>query len=785
MRETILSDSGKVARPVVVIAVFLIAFSVSDYGFVENADALIGWIVVAVVAGAVLGAIIAGNYWANLPSLYVGGITDAIDAYTDVENQLEKWEIQYAQADIVQQNYQNMFADTAIPHMRECVAESYYVLEYDTWPEALSRMNCFDSFNTTMESIGISVMSSYASIDMDVISETTTTELLYYSDVYQPAGAYNPAAAPQRWVDVDYISYGIDYAGNYDSNGNYIDGEYLLNYLYVPPLQSLKVDGELISGGSFGLLANYTNFVSGALIPLTYTLTDFSSNNIYVNGMLKDTFGPNEYGDIVYYNSNNTDYNDYDLYCYRDYPSTTCSLYGVGSGPAWEHFDFVNDKKLSEVVLRHKWNSTLDYSVIDFELYVDLNYDGVPELIYDVPMSAAMEDEMLSIRFNATTNPSLFGSGYITDEMAIGIGLSGPGTSGIINSLVGLTFYEDVGEDKLFFRREEGNEIGIYYPSLDQVIYPPLKYNVNMPSKNLQTLNFWQTEMDKMYVAVYESAFVKWTEQKILGRDSIEDVPEDEVILYPDAFGLGNINALQGINADEAFFIYWSVVSQMAMGFCSDASSCLYNVSDAWESPYFDASDISIGNFSQYNIHANFTTVKNVEIPNSTYWVTPLNMKYTFINNTCGRFPANSIFQAFDIENQRFYNIFSNSTSSAYYCIWGIVEENNYVDNATYDTTNMENFVNVNYGISLEIPDKGLIVYDLSAQLLTYAGIAIGVGVALIIVAAAYPRLSWLKYIGYISVLIAVAIAAYWAISVYVYPWLLNVWEALTGWWPL
>lgn len=776
-RKTILErleGKGKFHSTVFTIVAFGLCFCVADMGFIENAEGIGALGVIIIGAIGVITGIAAGwsiNEWlsSNAAGMYDGGVGNSNIAYEKTLAQMNKWEVQYAQTNNDQFNAINTFDATTLDYVRKCENEVPQVLSYDIWEEARYNMDCFEDFNSTMTSIAVNIMGNYGAIDMDVIAEMRIADLLVYSNVYQPAGNGNPTSNPDEWVGIETISYGIEYAGNFDINADYKLGEYYLNYVYVPSNQKVTIGGLDYDGGTSGEIFNFATFTEIGIIPTYYNVSYVESKDVYINGIYKNSFGPNTFGDISQYNQDYNGVGLYDKICVRD--TLTFPTNPDNCGTQFQNlyfYEYSSAISTNDLYL-DVWFTYADMPNIDTEIgnvyiYIDVDNDTSYDITKTINPNATNSNIRNTFKYNYQNYPAIFNPTLDTSQIRISASIEGT-TNDLFTLKYGLRNSTDIGKDNLFFRREYNNPVGIHFPAT--TYSPPiLKIESIMPSKNLDEYNRWQAVMDDIFTAMDNSAFSLWSYHKILGRNSAEDVPASELTLYPD-FGFSNINSLSKINRSEALFIYYAMINQLFEQF--EEFGNLYNLS------LLDTEVLNISNFNDYAFRLNATHGLE-EIPESWYWISPLKDDLYLENNTC--YINDQPLLIMDLINETFYTLYKND----YYCIKGIMSYGEYVENATLTIQKVEEYTTKTYGFSLDELGEQLFPWSTN-NLLWYAGISVAIGVGIMIFASVSERFSGFKIIGQIALIIGILIAIYWGVSEFVFPWLVNIWETLSQWW--
>lgn len=759
---------AKLPKPMYAMGVIFIALMVSDVGIIGNVEALSALEVAGFVAlGPILGTLAYILGAENEPSAYPGGVTDALDAFNDLSNQLERWNRQYNELDINQQNLLNAIGATDLRTIRDCEADSFNVLEYDTWDEAKSNMQCLTRFNQTMESIALSIMATYGNVDLDVIKEMVTTNALTYSNVFQPAPYtyYNM----NTWVPSDFITYGIEYAGNFDNDRHYKNGDYYLNYVYIGPGKSITIDNTLYSGGSFGLIQNFTTYVNGGVYPVSRKVENAPLSKIYINGIYKDSFGPEEFGDISYINSYGRS-EFFDNYCWYGVSTTgTCPITNVTT--------FSLPKDLTEFEVNFRWdfddmpNFLSDVSNIEFTIEFT---DGISTSSIVETIDLDINDKFVNQTFlyNSATTPTVFNP-YVTANQ---VTLSFEATENVEDPHLlqlwgGVDYKEDLSKDKLFFRKETNTDIGVYYTILNpQSTFKPHKLEIRLSNKDKETYNDWQDLMDEQYNAVINNARLLWLFHKTQGRNSINDVPADEIIIMPDLL-FDNYDDLKGVNITEAMFMYFAMLNQISGQFSE--------FNDLFNQSTLGAKDINITDFSQKLVYLNFTKNGSLEYGPTWYWLSPL---YGDLNLSTGQCYTNDKpIMIFDIKNGTFLNMYEGD----YYCVHNMTYEGESADTILWETEKLEDFTIATYGITLDgVGDEngGLIVSG-ALELLPWIGVSVFVIGTALLIADPYIAKYNLSLISKIIMVVGVIILAYWAIVTYVIPWAQDAYDALIGWW--
>lgn len=771
MRETILNSgkkSHKIPNVVYTIAIVGLAFCVFDIGFIEEVEGLIVaiGIIAAVIFGGAIGWKASEFFNANVPSAYDGGIANSEQAFEKIYAQMEKWEIQYAQLNNDQKNLLGVMDGTTLDTVRKCENEVPSVLSYSTWAEAKSNMNCFDYFNITMESIAVNIMGNYGAIDLDVVSEMRSTDLIVYSDVYQPAYSGNPVSNPDQWLDIDTISYGIQYAGNFDIDGDYKLGDYYLNYVYVPSGETVTIDGVDYEGETAGEIFNFASFVDNVIYPTTKNITYISSQDTYINGIYVNSFGPNTFGDIDKYNIDYNGIGTYDRICSRDTlgsptPPNNCGTLGQG----YYYYDYSPAISTDKLYLDTRWSYSdlpnVETEISSVTIYIDIDNDTTTDITQVIPVNQTTHDIRLTFEYDKDNYPALFNPTVDTSSIKV-TGYIAGSTNDVFLLRFKLRNSTNVGENNLFFREEYNNPIGVYYP----ITFGKIYLEEVMPSKNLDEFNKWQVFMDDNYIAMDNSAFALWIYHKSLGRNSIEDVPISEITLYPD-IGFSNMNSLADINNTEAQMIYYAILNQLYGQF--EEFKDLYNLS------FLDSSRINISNFNDYVVRLNGSR-GNQTIPETYYWISPMGKNLFIENNTC--YVNDQPILIMDLLNNTIFTM----QNGDYYCIKGIMAQGVYIDNATYEIQALDTFTTETYGFNLDSLTEALFPFS-TENLLYYAGISAGIGIGIMILSSVSDKFGGFRIIGQIALIIGILIAIYWGISEFVWPWLVSAWETLSQWW--
>lgn len=775
MRETILNQNKKsrVPRPVYTMAIFGLCFMFVNMTAVETVEALSILETAGYVAlGPVLGYIAYSIDYANKDSAYPGGVTGDVDAYNDLSNQLERWQRQYNELDITQKNLLNAVGSSDLRVIRDCEADVFNVLEYDTWEEAKPNMDCLKRYNQTMNSIALSVMSTYGTIDLDVINEMIVSDVITYSDVYQPSAESpkHPASHPNEFYPVtEAVDWGLEYAGNFNFDGTYKEGEYYLNYIYTKPGNSITIDGLEFEGGSYGLIQNFTSYVAGGLYPQSFNITNITQGN-YINGIYKGSFGPTEYGDIEYYSENRSTPNFYEQVCRRD---TSLGDPECGLDNNWYYiYQYTPNLKTDKLYLDTKFTYSdlpnLETDIVSATIKIDLENDG-GGTSYDITkainISSAKHNVPQTYVFDKNTHPALFNPTITNSAIRISGYISGSGND-VFTLYMTLRNASDIGSNNLFFRKEGNSDVGIYYPTLSQSTYPMLRLNTELSNKDYDSYNGWKKVMDDTYNAVINNAQILFNFHKALGRNSVNDVPANEIIIMPDLL-FDNYEDLQGLNKSEALFMYQAMIYQMSGQF--------EEFDDLFNETVLGARDLNITDFSTRMVYMNWTKNGTEEYGPAWYWISPLYGDLNWSKGTCS--DNTKPIMLFDITSGEFFNMYKND----HYCIHNLTYNGEEVDYLVWETTKLEDFAVATYGISIDEEDfvtPGLL--GDTALYLAIAGVGMAIGGLLLSVIDPIRFGS----IGKIVMVIGILILAYWGITEYVYPWAIETWESIQAWWP-
>lgn len=764
MKEsTILNPRRKRATNIVFTMVVIgVSFLVINTPLTPIEEAVaIGPLAILVVAGL---AFAAGALWQwsegqdttnTQTSPNEGAGFDPEGHYNTWDTYFTRWNNQYITVNANHKNLQNNYLNSHYAVGRRCSNEVVNFVDKDYWHEVMDEMECFERVNNTILGTVLGFMNEYGVVDRDILSETRILNGFSYVDIYQPyyvgasvgGGTHEPL-------------FGLDWAGNYEIDGDIKLGEYYVSFVYVPTGKTATIDGTSYIGGTSGRTIVFYETYEEVGFPVlqTHNISYVSDNTIYIAGIHKDSFG----------------YPSYDAEYYREAPGLNpiytkeiCAHAPAGGCPASDSdivLKYINDN-ITKVYLRYKWNyDGTDLTKIDLNVNIQVNESAyLRQYNVDIDGTETAQDYWYIKEIDVT-------DASVINEIKIVAGAQETGTNTVKLWAEAWTD-ADIGSGKLFFRREYGKPLTSWFNTIGEFHV----YEDKLPAKNTNIHNNWLPIFNRFYTNAVNQAFATWVNLRNQGFNNPETIPSDLVPIYPDIL-IGNLESFAGINETEYYFMYNAILQQL-FGNLEDYYR-LYNFS------VIGPDDIKISDFSQYLAYANFSYTNTwYDYENQTWnasieehdpayvWISPLEEDLT-LNASETTFLTQRV-MVLDIDNRTFYylNEFHSITPIIIY------EDGEEVDNATWTILDMESYTQAKYNLTYNATSEFLVEFTtMDITYLTYAGL---VAIAGIVIMSVSERL---RPIGTLLLIGGLLFGGYIIATVYIWPWIQGAWANFLGW---
>jgi len=624
--------------------------------------------------------------------------------------------------------YDNMFLNC----VRYTENEVPSVLEYDTWDEAITHMDAFNDYESTCKSVLLYIMGStgYAdSLVLDYFSEADSTAFV----TLKQAGAHTV-----------FNDYGLALVNNTYA-GTWL-GEYLLNFVVIPDGEFVIIDGVTYTASGCTEIEVFNSADLGDVMSgdfNVYTISAVSdADNVYINGVrsnyplgLFDTDNEPSFEDLLL-----ADWDD----VASGLDSGTSGYFDFENTGVANSFETITDYDLSSpnsfksyaangATNVGYWNLTNEVNYVDeinFSFYWDTcyaNYDNkisfcndLGELII-ITFIRIGDDPTIRWYDNSTGSHDLYAGVGVYDKRNY-IVISHNGTNQFNIQVLGATFNVLSEDDyagayagdwstftyvKVTARSGNENPLSIYYDNFyidgSENNYDYFTRNEGADNITLDYsseadiyateilsgrsdyayFNEWHDSFNIIYDAMYDAGYALFTTYKGLGYNAANDIPNDELIIYPDWL-MSNLEALQGVNQSEFYFMYYALLSQL-------------NESFLWAQDEISADNFNItDNFADYMLNATLERSGTDIFNHSLVWCSVLHSNMAIqkgqtitLNQTC-------LF--YNVDNNTIYMGYSGDNLT----IHNITYKSNEIDNTTLNITTLGLLASSTYGITLD-----------------------------------------------------------------------------------
>ena len=244
-------------------------------------------------------------------------------------------------------------------------------------------------------------------------------------------------------------------------------------------------------------------------------------------------------------------------------------------------------------------------------------------------------------------------------------------------STYGLRAYS-FGTPRYFTRRELANIVTLDYDSESDIVL-----NSYFSNTDLTYYDYWFGAFGNLSSAMNSAGYALYTTYKNAGYDTTDDIPSDELVIYPDWL-MSNLDALHGLNQTEFLFIYYTLLSQL-------------NESYIW-----DGNDISSANFNittdfaDYMVNATLVHAGSEVFNHSLVWMSILHNDLTITKGETVTLDQTVLF--YDTSISRLYMGYSGDNLTCH----NITYKTEDVPSADLTITSLDILLNALYGISLE-----------------------------------------------------------------------------------
>lgn len=280
---------------------------------------------------------------------------------------------------------------------------------------------------------------------------------------------------------------------------------------------------------------------------------------------------------------------------------------------------------------------------------------------------------------------------------------------------------------------------------------------------NFYKLHTWKEKLYGIYSVIKQnmitSAYTYWSYLKSQGYNDASEIPENMIPVLPDLV-LDNLEALGNISEQDAFVIFYSILCQIDNYIYTDKI-----IADKLKIADYKG---KIATITLIKYDNNATTL----IFETPCYIIPYEHSLTLYANTDylltkGKIPdgisydltINQQIGIFDIENERFYNLYPSNSTQYLIKVYTLYKDGNVTNEIRLNILEMGEFTKAQWGFTFTGINEPIIILKTS-EFATYL-ILFALSISLIIVGSISNKFSWLKVIGILIFLFTIGYIIY------------------------